>query len=173
MIQQYKKEMSKIHAPAYLVERTKEAMRREEEKLKEELAGLLEKPGSVSDIQKKSNRKKIAISFLAVAAVLLVVLMPNMMKDTGVRMQTQKPLQLAPKEMSDLQIIEYERAKESMPEDITDEESGEETYFILKDEKTKNLKAFVEINGNGYVISGELEDEESFLQEAEKLLHEK
>lgn len=182
MIEQYNKEMSEVHAPAYLVERTRKAMKQEEEILKKEGVKPYRKTGNTS----KKNRKKMVISLLTAAAALMLVLVPALVKDEGTQMP--KPMQLSPKETKGLEKIELKGSADEkdgeestlqitlvpyMPKEFGSAEElsyGEITYFLLVDKELGSLTAYVEKDGKNYLISGGMEDEESFLQEAEKLL---
>lgn len=97
MKEQYRQEMQKIHVPESLLEKTKLAMKAEEQKIKAE----------------KEEKKIIPfgkISMLAAAAVLLLVLIPavtgdkaGMSKDGGMQ---QKQVYLSAKE--DVEIVKIE-----------------------------------------------------------------
>lgn len=68
MMNQYKEETSQIHAPADLIQRTKQAVRKEERRI-EQLSGYADKP------RRQSYNKVYKWALPAAAAVLFVVLM--------------------------------------------------------------------------------------------------
>lgn len=199
MIEQYKKEMSEVHAPANLIERTREAMKKEEEKLQTE-----DGRGNVTakaEKRKKGTGKRrinwITVPLSVAAAAFILIAVPSALKGAGT--QTQTPALLGQENTSDVQKIESgmtadaanELAKENeivikveiemtevseMPVEFADArevKQGEHTYLLAERQDGTGWKAYVEKEGKGYLITGMAEDEESFLLEAEKLIMEK
>lgn len=185
MIEKYKKEMSEIHAPADLVMRTREAMKKEEERLQAE--------------KKKENKrlwvKWTAVPLAAAAAVLVLITIPSVLNGKGT--QSQMPVQMGQEQESDLIKIESGLTAGSISDLITETEEKPKmeltevsaipeefvgareilrdgnTYLLIEEQDGTGWKAYVEKEGKGYLITGEIEDEESFLQEAGKLITEK
>ena len=184
MIEQYKKEMSEVHAPADLIERTREAMKKEEEKLQKKGKG-------------RNITARIIVPLSVAAAAFILIAVPSALKGAGT--QTQTPALLGQENTSDVQKIESgmtadaanELAKENeiaikaemkmtelseMPEEFADAREIKQdgyTYLLVERQDGTGWKAYVEKEGKGYLITGIAEDEESFLQEAEKLIMEK
>ena len=76
MIEQYRKDVSQIHASSELIQRTRTAMKQEEERLKEEEdAADPKKPGKRNPYGFSAWR--IAIPLSAVAAALFLVIVPG------------------------------------------------------------------------------------------------
>lgn len=196
MIEQYKKEMSEVHAPADLIERTREAVKKEEEKQQTE--GRRGNITAEAEKRKKETGKHrgnwIAASLSAAAAVLVLTAVPFALKGAGTQEKT--PALLGQENASDVQKIKNgmaadEPAEESaseikveikmtevseIPEEFADAREVKQdgyTCLLLVPYDGTGFKAFVEKEGKGYLITGMAEDEEHFLQEAEKLIMEK
>lgn len=97
MKEQYQKEISQIHVPAELLERTKQAMKEEQEKKS------FNKKGKIISINK--------VSIAAAAAVLLLVVLPvasgTWNNDTQENEQMQ--MHLADQNETELQVIKQEK----------------------------------------------------------------
>lgn len=172
MKEQYQKEISQIHVPKELLEKTKQAMKEEEQALSRE----------------KKAGKRIPfgrISMVAAAALLLLVMIPSgisflsgrdQSKNNG---QTQLQLQMenhadpeigkiGKKEEKALSVKEVER----MPEEFQGAEEiviGDITMLVAADEETGYLKAYFEKEEKAYTVTSKLTDlgefEEAFKEE--------
>lgn len=199
MIEQYKKEMSEVHAPADLIERTREAMKKEEEKLQTEDINQdeIRKTGKTKKVIGKRRTGWVAVAMTAAAAVLLLIAAPFVLQGTATQDKT--PALLGQENTSNVQKIENgmssnnadelttenEKVKESeiemtevseMPEEFADAREvklGGHICLLLKMQEGAGWKAYVEKEGKGYLITGIAKDEEHFLQEAQKLILEK
>lgn len=97
MKEQYQKELSQVHVPAELLEKTKKAMKEEEEKLS------LEKSGKIIPF------KRISV---AAAAVLLVIMIPvaaGALNNTNSQGNNDMQMHLAEQEDVQLQTITQEK----------------------------------------------------------------
>lgn len=91
MMDQYKKETAQIHAPAALLEKTKAAVRAEEERIRKEQTARVPIPVSGSQVsyadyvayQKKSSLRKWTYSLTAAAAVVILFSISMAMKGIG------------------------------------------------------------------------------------------
>ena len=181
MIEQYRKDVSQIHASSELIQRTRAAMKQEEERLQEEE----EVPGRRKSMKwdlVRYGAGRIAIPLVAAAAALLLVIAPGVIQRSIPQADTkiQMPGKLGQKgenypvilKNGDNQTIELtETAK--MPAEFADAEKIEmngAVYYVLPGEASCEWKAYVEMEGRNYLLCGRAEEEEDFLNRAEALL---
>lgn len=180
MIEQYRKDILQIHASSELIQRTRAAMKQEEERLREEE----EVPGRRKSMKwdlVRYRAGRIAIPLVAAAALLLVIA-PGVIQRSIPQADTkiQMPGKLGQKgekypvilKNGDNQTIELtETAK--MPAEFADAEKIEmngAVYYVLPGEAAGEWKAYVEMEGRNYLLCGRAEEKEDFLDRAEALL---
>ena len=161
MKEQYQKEVSQIHVPKELLEKTKQAMKEEEQTLSRK-----KMTGKVIPFKK--------ISMVVAAAILLLVMIPagisfsrgmDQSKNGG---QMQMQLQL--ENHAEPEIVKIGQGGEKalsvkevdrMPEEF---EGADETVIgdiivrVTADEKTGYLKAYFERDGKAYAVTSKLMD---------------
>lgn len=113
MKEQYQKEISQIHVPAKLLEKTKLAMQEEEKRL---AAETKQTDNSINGEKSLSKKGKLVpfrrMSVVAAAAILLLLVVPatsGILKQSA-KEEQQKQLYLAQKEEIELQTIEMEQS---------------------------------------------------------------
>ena len=196
MIEQYRKEMSEVHAPDDLIKRTREAMKREEGKLQAENGkGIVTVKAEKTKKEAGKKVNWIVVSLSAAAAILIMIAIPSTFKGDGTLVQT--PAQLGQENTSDVKKIENGITTDSADEAIKDSKADTEIemtevsempeefaaareiqqggyrYLLLERQDGAGWKAYVKKEEKGYLITGITKDEESFLQEAEMLIMEK
>ena len=159
MKEQYQKEVSQIHVPKELLEKTKQAMKEEEQTLSRE-----KKTGKVIPFKK--------ISMVAAAAILLLVMIPTGISffrgmdqsENGGQMQMQLQLE-----------------NHAEPEFVKIGQGGEKALSVKEvdrmpeefegaDEKTGYLKAYFERDGKAYAVTSKLMDLGEFEEGLKKKL---
>lgn len=170
--EQYQKEISQIHAPKQLLEKTKEAMKEEEKRL--------------------LQQRKVKASFpfgkvlpaVAAAAVLLLSFSVAVIyfKDDQASLEQEIPLQLGGKQEPEIGKIENGnnagltiREVSKMPEEflgISGTLVGEDTVLIVKDGETGAFKAYYENEQIRCEIFSEITDEKEFMEALERKMKE-
>ena len=181
MIEQYRKDVSQIHASSELIQRTRTAMKQEEERLKEEEeAADPKKPGKRNPYGVSAWR--IAIPLSAVAAALFLVIVPGVIhkgatqEDIQIQMavplgqkEEQQPVSIENGSNQPIELTEVAR----MPAEFADAEKIEKdgaVYYILRGESTDEWKAYAKIKGKKYLLCGKAAGKEDFLNRIEALL---
>ncbi len=172
--EQYQKEISQIHAPKQLLEKTKEAMKEEEKRLLQQRKAKASFP---------FGRVLPAVA----AAVLLLVFSAAVIyfKADKTSLEQEIPLQLSGKQEPEIGKIENGnnagltvREVSKMPEEflsISGTLVGEDTVLIVKDGETGAFKAYYENEQIRCEILSEITDEKEFIEALEskmKELHE-
>ena len=175
MKEQYQKEVSQIHVPKELLEKTKQAMKEEEQTLSRK-----KMTGKVIPFKK--------ISMVVAAAILLLVMIPTGISfsrgmdqsENGGQMQMQLQLQL--ENHAEPEIVKIGQGGEKalsvkevdrMPEEF---EGADETVIgdiivrVTADEKTGYLKAYFERDGKAYAVTSKLMDLGEFEEGLKKKL---
>ena len=173
MKEQYQKEVSQIHVPKELLEKTKQAMKEEEQTLSRK-----KMTGKVIPFKK--------ISMVVAAAILLLVMIPTGISffrgmdqsENGGQMQMQLQLEnhaepefvkIGQGGEKALSVKEVDR----MPEEF---EGADETVIgdiivrVTADEKTGYLKAYFERDGKAYAVTSKLMDLGEFEEGLKKKL---
>ena len=173
MKEQYQKEFSQIHVPKELLEKTKQAMKEEEETFSRKKMA-----GKVIPIKK--------ISLVAAVAFLLLVMIPAGISfsrgmdqsENGGQMQMQLQLE----NHAEPEIVKIGQGGEKalsvkevdrMPEEF---EGADETVIgdiivrVTADEKTGYLKAYFERDGKAYAVTSQLMDLGEFEEGLKKKL---
>ena len=173
MKEQYQKEVSQIHVPKELLEKTKQAMKEEEQTLSRK-----KMTGKVIPFKK--------ISMVVAAAILLLVMIPTGISfsrgmdqsENGGQMQ----MQLQLKNHAEPEIVKIGQGGEKalsvkevdrMPEEF---EGADETVIgdiivrVTADEKTGYLKAYFERDGKAYAVTSKLTDLGEFEEGLKKKL---
>lgn len=122
MKEQYQKEVSQIHVPNELLEKTKRAMKEEEERLK----------------QAESRRKVLPFPVLlsvAAAAVFLIIAYPAALTGNDSGENSKMPLQMAEQEQMSITKIEADQTSQ----DDSEEEKEEMTVFNKAEKFIKEL----------------------------------
>lgn len=158
MKEQYQKEVSQIHVPKELLEKTKQAMKEEEERISGK-----KKAGKVIPFGK---------IFMAAAAVLLLVMIPaGAYIYSGEGQSIGEPqLQLGGHADPGFGKIEqggrlFVKEAEQKPEEFADAEKviiADTSVFVMTDKETGCLKAYYEKNGKTYVAVSNLTDQREF-----------
>lgn len=170
MKEQYQKEVSQIHVPKELLEKTKRAMKEEE--------------GNLAKQKKAGKRIPFrTLSMAAAAAILLLVMIPAGMLFFSGRSQSERDrqVQLQLKNHADPEIVKIGQGSgkaftvkeaDRMPEQF---EGAEEivmddiAVFVTADEETGYLEAYYEKDGKAYIVTSRLTDlgefEEAFGKE--------
>ena len=173
MKEQYQKEISQIHVPKELLEKTKQAMKEEEQTLSRE-----KKTGKVIPFKK--------ISMVAAAAILLLVMIPTGIsffrgmdqRENGGQMQMQLQLEnhaepeivkIGQGGEKALTVKEVNRKPEGF-EDAEENVIGDITVFVIADEETGHLKAYYEKDGKAYAVTSKLTDLGEFEEALKKEL---
>ena len=175
MIEQYRKDVSKIHASSELIQRTRTAMKQEEED-----AADPKKPGKRNPYGFSAWR--IAIPLSAVAAALFLVIVPGVIhkgatqEDIQIQMavplgqkEEQQPVSIENGSNQPIELTEVAR----MPAEFADAEKIEKdgaVYYILRGESTDEWKAYAKIKGKKYLLCGKAAGKEDFLNRIEALL---
>lgn len=173
MKEQYQKEISQIHVPKELLEKTKQAMKEEEQTLSRE----------------RKTEKVLSfgrISLVAAAAVLLLVMIPAGVSLFRVGDQSknggQMQMQLQLENHAEPEIVKIGQGGEKalsikevdrMPEGFEDADEnmiGDITVFVIADEETGHLKAYYEEEGNAYAVTSKLTDLGEFEEALKKEL---
>lgn len=170
MKEQYQKEVSQIHVPKELLEKTKQAMKEEEERL-----------------EKQNETKRIPfsrISLAAAAAVLLLIVIPVVsfyVKTDENNSEQKMPIQLSGQKSPGIGQIEKGEDAELKIEEVSERSAefenaketliGEKTVFMIKDIQTGNFKAYFEKDQKKYEINSAISDEEEFKQALEENLN--
>ena len=145
MIEQYRKDVSQIHASSELIQRTRTAMKQEEERLKEEEdAADPKKPGKRNPYGFSAWR--IAIPLSAVAAALLLVIVPGVIHKGA----TQEDIQIQ-------MAVPLGQKEEQQPVSI--ENGSNQSIELLCGDK-----------GKKYLLCGKVAGKEDFLNRIEALL---
>ena len=173
MKEQYQKEVSQIHVPKELLEKTKQAMKEEEQTLSRK-----KMTGKVIPFKK--------ISMVVAAAILLLVMIPAGISfsrgmdqsENGGQMQMQLQLE----NHAEPEIVKIGQGGEKalsvkevdrMPEEF---EGADETVIgdiivrVTADEKTGYLKAYFERDGKAYAVTSKLMDLGEFEEGLKKKL---
>ena len=173
MKEQYQKEVSQIHVPKELLEKTKQAMKEEEQTLSRK-----KMTGKVIPFKK--------ISMVVAAAFLLLVMIPAGISfsrgmdqsENGGQMQMQLQLE----NHAEPEIVKIGQGGEKalsvkevdrMPEEF---EGADETVIgdiivrVTADEKTGYLKAYFERDGKAYAVTSKLMDLGEFEEGLKKKL---
>ena len=173
MKEQYQKEFSQIHVPKELLEKTKQAMKEEEQTLSRK-----KMTGKVIPFKK--------ISMVVAAAILLLVMIPTGISfsrgmdqsENGGQMQMQLQLE----NHAEPEIVKIGQGGEKalsvkevdrMPEEF---EGADETVIgdiivrVTADEKTGYLKAYFERDGKAYAVTSKLMDLGEFEEGLKKKL---
>ncbi|MBO5112736.1 MAG: hypothetical protein J6C12_05245 [Lachnospiraceae bacterium] len=173
MKEQYQKEVSQIHVPKELLEKTKQAMKEEEQTLSRK-----KMTGKVIPFKK--------ISMVVAAAILLLVMIPTGISffrgmdqsENGRQMQMQLQLE----NHAEPEIVKIGQGGEKalsvkevdrMPEEF---EGADETVIgdiivrVTADEKTGYLKAYFERDGKAYAVTSKLTDLGEFEEALKKEL---
>ena len=173
MKEQYQKEVSQIHVPKELLEKTKQAMKEEEQTLSRK-----KMTGKVIPFKK--------ISMVVAAAILLLVMIPTGISfsrgmdqsENGGQMQMQLQLE----NHAEPEIVKIGQGGEKalavkevdrMPEEF---EGADETVIgdiivrVTADEKTGYLKAYFERDGKAYAVTSKLMDLGEFEEGLKKKL---
>ncbi len=173
MKEQYQKEVSQIHVPKELLEKTKQAMKEEEQTLSRK-----KMTGKVIPFKK--------ISMVVAAAILLLVMIPTGISffrgmdqsENGGQMQMQLQLE----NHAEPEIVKIGQGGEKalsvkevdrMPEEF---EGADETVIgdiivrVTADEKTGYLKAYFERDGKAYAVTSKLTDLGEFEEALKKEL---
>ena len=173
MKEQYQKEVSQIHVPKELLEKTKQAMKEEEQTLSRK-----KMTGRVFPFKK--------ISMVAAVALLLLVMIPAGISfcrgmdqsENGGQMQ----MQLQLKNHAEPEIVKIGQGGEKAltvkevnrkPEGFEDAEEnviGDITVFVIADEETGHLKAYYEKDGKAYAVTSKLTDLGEFEEALKKEL---
>ena len=112
MKEQYQKEISQIHVPAQLLEKTKLAMQEEEKRLAAETKQTDETVNGEMRLSKKGKMVPFRRLSVVAAAILLLLVVPatsGILKQSA-KEEQQKQLYLAQKEEIELQTIETEQS---------------------------------------------------------------
>ena len=173
MKERYQKEVSQIHVPKELLEKTKQAMKEEEQTLSRK-----KMTGKVIPFKK--------ISMVVAAAILLLVMIPTGISfsrgmdqsENGGQMQMQLQLE----NHAEPEIVKIGQGGEKalsvkevdrMPEEF---EGADETVIgdiivrVTADEKTGYLKAYFERDGKAYAVTSKLMDLGEFEEGLKKKL---
>lgn len=160
MRDKYHQEMAQVHAPEELIEQTKQAMRREEERQTVRIS--------------KKRSYYISIGLAAVAAVLLLIFVPMI----GNRMSSQKnelmlgQIPFSPdkitseKEKKDgikVNLIE-EFPKDFFAEDAENTEVEKLPVILVKDERTGFYKAVFQCDSQKYLMISETVEREVIVE---------
>lgn len=173
MKEQYQKEVSQIHVPKELLEKTKQAMKEEEQTLSRK-----KMTGKVIPFKK--------ISMVAAAAILLLVMIPTGISffrgmdqnENGGQMQMQLQLE----NHAEPEIVKIGQGGEKalsvkevdrMPEEFEGADEtviGDITVFVIADEETGHLKAYYEEEGKAYTVTSKFTDLGEFEEALKKEL---
>ena len=173
MKEQYQKEVSQIHVPKELLEKTKQAMKEEEQTLSRK-----KMTGKVIPFKK--------ISMVVAAAILLLVMIPTGISfsrgmdqsENGGQMQMQLQLEnhaepeivkIGQGGEKALTVKEVNRKPEGF-EDAEENVIGDITVFVIADEETGHLKAYYEKDGKAYAVTSKLTDLGEFEEALKKEL---
>ena len=173
MKEQYQKEVSQIHVPKELLEKTKQAMKEEEQTLSRK-----KMTGKVIPFKK--------ISMVVAAAILLLVMIPTGISffrgidqsENGGQMQMQLQLEnhaepeivkIGQGGEKALTVKEVNRKPEGF-EDAEENVIGDITVFVIADEETGHLKAYYEKDGKAYAVTSKLTDLGEFEEALKKKL---
>lgn len=165
MKEQYQKEVSQIHVPKELLEKTKQAMKEEEQTLSRK-----KMTGRVFPFKK--------ISMVAAVALLLLVMIPAGISfsrgmdqsENGGQMQMQLQLKnhaepeivkIGQGGKKALTVKEVNRKPEGF-EDAEENVIGDSTVFVIADEETGYLEAYYEKDSKAYAVTSKLTDLEEF-----------
>ena len=169
--EQYQKEISQIHAPEQLLEKTKEAMKEEESRLSQQ-----RKSKSLFPLGKVLPAVAAAALLLAFSASFIYL------KDDKTSVEQEIPLQLSGKQEPEIGKIENGnnagltiRKVSGMPEEFLDVSGiliGEDTVLVVKDAKTGAFKAYYEKEQMCCEILSEITDEEEFMEALERKMKE-
>ena len=184
MIEQYRKDMSEVHARTELIQRTKAAMKQEEERLSQnevEEGVQSEKTGQIRKVNSRIKRLWIPLS--AAAAILLLITVPGIWapKDTGAGRDIQTPARFGQMDNNEPSLIVNESVANGvtevneMPaefESVTEIQKGDAVYRLLYEKESDEWSAFIIDEQKMYLFTGKAADEESFLQLAEAALKE-
>lgn len=165
--EQYRKEISQIHAPKQLLEKTKQAMKEEEKRL-----------------EQQRNAKRLfsfgRVLSAAAAAVLLLSVAAVFIYSRGDKTPAQQeiPLQLSGKQEPEIGKIEKGNDTgltvgevSEMPEECKDIKGmmiGTETVFVIADEETGTFRAYYEKEKICYEVLSDITDEEEFIKALEE-----
>ena len=173
MKEQYQKEVSQIHVPKELLEKTKQAMKEEEQTLSRK-----KMTGKVIPFKK--------ISMVVAAAILLLVMIPTGISffrgmdqsENGGQMQMQLQLEnhaepeivkIGQGGEKALTVKEVNRKPEGF-EDAEENVIGDITGFVIADEETGYLEAYYEKDGKAYAATSKLTDLGEFKEALRKEL---
>lgn len=173
MKEQYQKEVSQIHVPKELLEKTKQAMKEEEQTLSRK-----KMTGKVIPFKK--------ISMVVAAAILLLVMIPTGISffrgmdqsENGGQMQMQLQLEnhaepeivkIGQGGEKALTVKEVNRKPEGF-EDAEENVIGDSTVFVIADEETGYLEAYYEKDGKAYAATSKLTDLGEFKEALRKEL---
>lgn len=153
MIQEYRKEMAKVHAGEDLIRRTK-------------LAALQE---SGSYALRKKRQQRLFPIFGAAAACILLLLLPGALQQAGSRNQTPQRMGHKTEQTREIsQIPQKDKlvSMDKMPErfeaaEVIKEE--EVTYYLLWEEESKAGEVYIKEQEQGYLFTAQAEDDKELL----------
>ncbi len=185
MIEQYRKDMSEVHARTELIQRTKVAMKQEEERLgeKDSKEEGVQNESADHIIKVNSRIKRLWIPLSAAAAILILIAVPGVWSKsgTGTGRDIQTPARLGQADNNQPGFITNEPVAKGvtevyeMPEEfenIKEIQKENVVYRVLYEKESDEWTAFIASENKMYLFTGEAVDEERFLQLAEAALKE-
>lgn len=185
MIEQYDKEMSQVHAPAELIQRTKAAMHQEEERIQ-----TIDQEKDRTTKKKSRKRQVWTLVVVAAAAILVLAVLPVVLLGSRSAADTKMPVRagraepatsLLPQENSPIPRLSSAESLEEgvltevseMPaefEDVEPVEWGQAKVWALAGKE--GWKAYIESAKGTYLYEDQAASREEFLQKIEELLAE-